>query len=147
METTILLCYNQPRFCYYFLSPHDCEPRGCIEINEHTNIELLDTDEIIDQAMQMGRPFRFAITFHKTTNELLQATPLQRSFYFFVVAATSYCIGKLGIIRKVRKWVQMLQEETISYQKQMHMTLAKENSAYRSRIQEIGRSAIEFTFD
>ena len=114
---------------YYYLSPHDTQPRGFVELDESAKIEELEH-------LPDGR-FRFSVSWYENgsvegkNNEKRQQ--IQRQI---ILEARSKEIGQ--------QWMQNMDEERISTQKLRADVLFNENVAYQARIKDLERQVDNF---
>jgi hypothetical protein len=99
---------------YYFLSPNDTIPRGCLDIDGST---LEEVGELAD-----GR-FRFAVCWESKKEKVL-------------LEARSRQVGE--------EWMQSLRQERMSYVKEELGKAQRKNSASTSRIAELERQVADF---
>jgi hypothetical protein len=116
---------HQTTSLYYFLSPNDTNPRGCLDIEGST---LEEVGELSD-----GR-FRFAVCWHddNDTNNNGGGGIRQK----ILLEARSRKVGE--------EWMQSLRQERMSYVKGELTKAQRKNSAYNSRIAELEREVADF---
>jgi hypothetical protein len=116
---------HQTTSLYYFLSPDDTNPRGCLDIEGST---LEEVGELSD-----GR-FRFAVCWHddNDTNNNSGSGSRQK----ILLEARSRKVGE--------EWMQSLRQERMSYVKGELTKAQRKNSAYTSRIAELERQVADF---
>ena len=99
---------------YYFLSPTDTEPRGCIEL-EGSSVELLET--LPDGTV------RFAIRLEKGNRRV-------------ILEARSEDVGQ--------EWMASLKNERLSYYQQELMQSKQKNLGYKQRIADLDKQVRDY---
>jgi hypothetical protein len=114
---------HQTTSLYYFLSPNDTNPRGCLDIEGST---LEEVGELSD-----GR-FRFAVCWNDDNDASSGGSSRQK----ILLEARSRTVGE--------EWMQSLRQERMSYVKGELTKAQRKNSAYTSRIAELERQVADF---
>jgi peptidoglycan hydrolase CwlO-like protein len=115
---------------FYFLSPHDIHPRGCIELDGSARMEPVEQ-------LPDGR-HRFAISWQGQEEEdrgsLEHQRPRRRRR--IILEARSQEVGE--------QWLERLDVERVSTLKQKVESLSEENMVSQARIKELTRQVDDF---
>ena len=114
---------------YYYLSPHDTQPRGFVELDGSARIE--EVEHLLD-----GR-FRFSISWSEKDSTVGKTHEERKEKHRkIILEARSKEIGQ--------QWMQNMDTERLSTQKSRADTLASENAAYQAKVKDLERQVENF---